>query len=735
MQSLPSKTPEQLKRKVNLVFGIHCHQPAGNFDFVFEEVYQRSYLPFIEVVSRHPGVKMTLHYTGGLLEWIEDHHPEWFDLVRPLVEAGQVELLGGGYFEPILASIPEEDRRSQIQLLSNYLLDKFGQSPRGMWLAERIWESSIVPSLVKSKIEYVLVDDSHFISTGLDPENLYGYYLTEEEGYPLAIFPIDAKLRYLTPFQPVEKSLEYLAEIADESGERCVVVVDDGEKYGSWPDTYNWVYTEGWLDQFLTALQANQDWLKTMTFSQVKDTRPGLGRIYLPTASYFEMNQWCLPAVKAGLLGRVERELEDLDKLETVRPFLHGGIWKNFLVKYPESNQMHKKMLYLSSRIKQLPESEERDAAQKLIYKAQTNDAYWHGVFGGLYLPHLRHAIYRYLIKAERCLDAARQREERKLGVNPAGAARLEFLDLNMDSRKEVLISTPFYTGGLTPSEGGQLFEFSVKSLGYNLLNTLQRRFEHYHDQDAEPVTSPVEEEGVATIHARETEVDQQLRKELAYDWYARRMFIDHFLGEQISLDEFADCQYAEQGDFVNQAYEWLVPDQGSTLNHAEKAIGTISLRRRGGAWDGESWILLELTKTFTFADRDLIVNYGLKNCSQQAASFRFGVECNLSMPSCGGPGGHYQLEGQGNWNGPLDLRKEDAGISQLKLVDEVLKGTVEINWDRPAALWRFPVETVSQSESGWEKTYQSSVVMPIWHLELNPGEKWRVGINLRVDW
>jgi alpha-amylase len=104
-------------------------------------------------------------------------------------------------------------------------------------------------------------------------------------------------------------------------------------------------------------------------------------------------------------------------------------------------------------------------------------------------------------------------------------------------------------------------------------------------------------------------------------------------------------------------------------------------------------------------------------------------------MPSCGGPGGHYQLEGQGDWNGPLDLRKEDAGVSQLQLVDEVLKGMVEINWDCPAALWRFPVETVSQSESGWEKTYQSSVVMPIWHLELNPGEKWRVGINLRVDW
>lgn len=724
----------EMKKRINLLFGIHCHQPAGNFDFVFEQVYQQAYLPFVEVIARHPQVKITLHYTGGLLEWITDRHPEWFEIVRPMVESNQVELLGGGFYEPILAVIPEADRRSQVTLLSDYLMDKFGQRPRGMWLAERVWESSIVPAIVRSGIEYVLVDDFHFICAGLDPTELYGYYLTEEEGYRLGVFPIDAKLRYLTPFQSVEKSLEYLAEIADETGQRCAIVADDGEKYGSWPDTYDWVYRQGWLDQFLTALEQNQDWIKTMTYSEVLDTTPPLGRIYLPTASYFEMGQWSLSAPKARALGNIHRELEDKGRLEEIRPFLRGGIWKNFLVKYPESNLMHKKMLYLADRVKQLPESEEKEAAQKLIYKAQTNDAYWHGVFGGLYLPHLRQAIYRYLIIAERCLDAARLREDRQSGIRSASVVKPEFLDLDKDGREEVMVATPFYTCGVTPHNGGQVYEFSIKPLGVNLLNTLRRHYEHYHENQVEQATAPPDGNGVQTIHSRETESDQALRNEVYHDWYARTAFIDHFLGKHVDLKEFARSTYPEQGDFVNQTYliqSQQEPDQIKENGHSWELI----LRRLGGVWEGDSRIPIEIVKSFTFLEKSLIVKYSISNASDKSVSLRFGVECNLAMPSCGGPGGKYRIDGQPGSEESFASWGEHAAVKRLELTDDVLKGTVSLEWDQPATLWKFPVETVSQSESGWEKTYQSSMIMPIWYLELNPGEAWPISLSLRVDW
>ena len=65
--------------------------------------------------------------------------------------------------------------------------------------------------------------------------------------------------------------------------------------------------------------------------------------------------------------------------------FLKGGIWKNFFVKYEESNRIHKRTLELSKA----RESVNKPDFDTALYKAQTNDALWHGVFGGLYLPNL----------------------------------------------------------------------------------------------------------------------------------------------------------------------------------------------------------------------------------------------------------------------------------------------------------------------------------------------------------
>jgi alpha-amylase/alpha-mannosidase (GH57 family) len=133
--------------KFQLVLLIHAHQPVGNFEKVFESAYVHSYLPFIEVLERHPSVRMGLHYTGSLLEWIERAHPEYFVRIRALVSRGQVEIVGGGFFEPILISIPPEDRREQITRLADYIEKHFGARPRGAWLAERVWEPQVPSTL------------------------------------------------------------------------------------------------------------------------------------------------------------------------------------------------------------------------------------------------------------------------------------------------------------------------------------------------------------------------------------------------------------------------------------------------------------------------------------------------------------------------------------------------------------------------------------------------------------
>lgn len=697
--------------KIQLLFGIHCHQPIGNFDFVFEEVYQKSYRPFLDVLRRHQDVKISLHYTGGLLEWIAQNHPDWFDLVRGLSLAGQIEFLGGGFYEPILAVIPEPDRQAQVNRLSEYLNDKFGQRPQGMWLAERVWDSSIVKAISQTGIKYVLVDDYHLISAGLAQPELHGYFLTEEEGHPLAVFPIDANLRYLTPFQPVEKSLDYLRQLAESDDSSCAIVVDDGEKYGSWPHTYQWVYEEGWLDQFFTQLEENQDWIKTATFTEAMAENRPKGRIYLPTASYFEMGQWSLPADRARQFAEANQELENSQHLERFRPFLRGGIWKNFLVKYPESNNMHKKMLHLSARLAAIPPGAARMEAERELYRGQTNDAYWHGVFGGLYLPHLRHAVYRHLIACEQALDAA--------GESPG--LNLALTDINKDGIQEVMVTTPAYTALFSPV-GGQMYEFSVKELKTNILNTLSRRFEHYHAENQD-MSVAGDGEGIPSIHHHEGQAEAGWRRELYYDKYDRCSFIDHFFTGPVSLAEFATSGYTEAGDFVSGEYSPAVdPEQGRLV-----------LDRLGHLNQDQP---VTVTKTLAFHTHEsrLTAEYAVANPGQTVLQTTFGIEFNLAMPACGSEWGQYLLNGQPPAESSLGSWGEENGVREVVLADRILGGRVTLAWSQPARVWRWPVETVSQSESGWEKTYQSSLVLPQWELALQPGETWRLDLEWLVD-
>ena len=124
---------------IHLGLVIHNHQPVGNFPWVFQQVYEESYLPMIKALEQHPQVRLSLHYTGSLLDWFHEAHPEFVERIAVLVRRNQVELVSGGYYEPILPSIPDRDKIAQIRRLNECLFRDFGVNASGMWIAERVW--------------------------------------------------------------------------------------------------------------------------------------------------------------------------------------------------------------------------------------------------------------------------------------------------------------------------------------------------------------------------------------------------------------------------------------------------------------------------------------------------------------------------------------------------------------------------------------------------------------------
>src|SRR5437764_2583174 len=438
-----------MPQKFHLALLIHAHQPCGNFEHVLEKASDSSYLRFIEPLEKHAGVRLGLHYSGPLLAWIEEHRPEYFVRLKKLVQGGQVELVGGGFYEPILVSIPPEDQREQITRLAAYLEKHFGRVPLGAWLAERVWEPQLPTALATANVAYTLVDDIHFLSAGFEPEELFGAYIAEDRGKTVWLYPGQKVLRYHIPLGKAEDALAYLRDAASLHPGGVAAMADDMEKLGVWPGTHEHCYKDGWLSDFFTALEENADWLAVSTPGGYLETRAPLGRADLPTASYTEMMEWARPTT---VRQRYHEVLKEFSARPEILSFLRGGSWRGFFRKYPESNLLHKKMLRVSARIAAaLARHDDRKAADELLQardllmRAQCNDAYWHGIFGGIYAPHLRTDPWRNLIRAEAIAD--RQ-------TPGALVARVELLDYDADGTNELLFTSLESQPLLKPSDG-----------------------------------------------------------------------------------------------------------------------------------------------------------------------------------------------------------------------------------------------------------------------------------------
>ncbi len=717
-------------KRIHFLFAIHNHQPVGNFEHVFSLACERSYKPFVRILEKYPSIKTTLHYSGPLLEWMETGDHELFDLLHELIDRRQVELMGGGMYEPVFSILRERDVIGQIMMMTDHIRNSFRTEPSGAWTAERVWDP-VLPRLIRrTGLGYTLLDSTHFLRTGLSPEQIRGYYVTEREGSSLAVYPIDMHLRYTIPFEPPAKTIEYLQYRA--SGDETVAVTygDDGEKFGLWPGTHAWVYEQGWLESFFAELEKNRHMIKMTGFSEYLQMQPPEGIIYLPTVSYEEMMEWSLPA---EAIGRYDDMMEKLTKLglqERYSQFLCGGYWNNFLAKYPESNNMHKKMIHISERLEAVemgnPDPDTLTAARRELYQGQCNCPYWHGLFGGIYLNYLRHAVYEHLINAEKIIDV----HTRGSGPWIEGAA----VDFKRDLSSEVLVTGSSLNAYFSLRDGGSMFELDYKPRSFNLCNTLTRRMEGYHRKlkiDAGRGEGPSDQENQpVSIHHISKVKEEGLGNLLVYDWYQRYSFIDHFLGSGTTPDSFSSCRYSEEGDFVGAFYSLSVIE-----TDADRHEVSFSLERRGHVLQHDQEMPIAVKKHFTINDAAQTVEsrYEVTNHSDRALDLWLGIEFNVTLLAGEDPLRYYSFPEGSDTELYMNSREQRSSLERFELRDDWNGFGVCFTSSPATDVWVFPLETVSQSEDGLERTYQGSSLLLNNTLRLEPNRTYYKTIALRL--
>jgi alpha-amylase len=658
-----------------MLMAIHCHQPVGNFGFVFEEAFKRSYKPFLDVLERHPNIKLALHYSGSLIDWLSENQPQFISRIRQMVAKGQVEMLASGYYEPILPMIPETDRRSQIELMKAALKKLTLKDVSGLWLTERVWEPQLPETLEKCGINYTFLDTNHFrFLKGLIPDyaqvneggfwDLLGFYSTEFSGHAVNIFPSSKRLRYWIPFQEPYKTVELCRGLSSR-GPAVITYADDGEKFGLWPDTFEWVYEKGWLERFFDALDKESDWLATSTPGEYLKCSSGpQAKVYIPCASYEEMEQWS------------------------------GGYFRNFLTKYPESNMLYKKMHMISGKVYsfsnhagdlQKKASKSSDAetglikqAQTELYKSQCNDVYWHGVFGGLYLGVLRNSAYRHLINAQKIL--------RKI---PGAGQDIEFVDVNSDGHEEAVLSSEFLSGVVDIHNNAELIELDYFPKSVNLLNVLGRRYESYHEKLKEKgiAKSSHQHSSPSSIHDGSGTMEEGLDNYLVYDTKRRSSFADHALSQLPSLEEICTSSFGKHCLWSGACWDL---DKDKLKTNGNISLDLKRVFGEGKAKDGRIEKSIRLSKKSS----KLSFGYRVKNLHVPVIALEF----NLSLRDV------QRLRPV--WTesvSQVELKDSDFGISAL------------ISFDKPAHLVTYPIETVSASESGLERTFQGLSVMGLW--------------------
>ena len=424
----------------------------------------------------------------------------------------------------------------------------------------------------------------------------------------------------------------------------------------------------------------------------------------MPTSSYVEMGEWALPPDESLAFTAALHAAQRAHKPEA--RWLRGAFWRNFQVRYREINDLHKQMLRTSAKVDELPDGDDRVRALDHLYQGQSNDCYWHGLFGGIYISHMRLATYEHLIAAEDIADRALGRDH-----------VTERLDLDLDGHDDVRLAGPGQVVTVDLNEGAGIGGWDVRAVRHALGAVMRRRPEAYHEtlrrHEAAGPESAKRGDAPESIHEVVRTKEPGLSERLHYDPFERRSGLVRFLPPDSTAEAWATAAAVELGDAVEGAFEIVSIDD-------DRLVVT-----RGATVAGEFGpVACQVTKDLSIGGDRRSPTLGLavtvENRSNARLDALLGIEWTLTMLGGGGnPSAWLEVD---DARASHDSHGTATDVRTFSQGNDWIGVSVETTVSEPAGLWWSPVETVSNSEAGFERIYQGAGLLLAWPLSLAGG-------------
>ncbi len=675
------------------------------------------------------------------MRWLALYQSGCSNCLRGLVDEGRVELLAGGWAEPILPALPMRDAVGQLELQARIFTGHLGQRPQGGWVSHGAWDPALVEIFSRADLGYCVLPGEAMLAAGRTIADTHGMWLTERGGKPIRLLPGDVTLSRsvgLVPHSEVLKVLERRRAWGAELVTLAMDVTELGERmplkdFGSW------------LTGFFEALSENGHWLRTVVPSKALPKLYPRGRVYVPSWTPLQLAQSCLGRSSAQLLGDAPY-------------YVRAGTWETLLSRYENVNRIHKRMWLASADVERLrrrmsqaegdpdlARSRSLEQATVALYRAQGSATWFEGPEGGLYSPEVRNGVFESLAECESLVG-------RNLG--DSGRIRTLRLDYDRDGHDEIIVRTPHFVAIVDPDEGGALTELSCFGVYGNVLDTTRRREEPWHARldsytklpslvlDEEVEEDEEEEDGPTTFELpsiswsipllvdeeQDTGTLQNLADDLFVDRYPRNALLDHFLGPATTPHNLARSAHDELGDFVGAPYALVSAER---IGPGELSV--VMTREGGVNLQGEAR-LVQIRKELRFSrDRPAIeITYELTNRFQTTVESRFAVEMTLSMPR-GVAAPHLLADGVER------LSLEEAGsldnVETIRL-DQGGGRTVVIRLPprAHADLYHYPVNAIVPRDGLMASVQQGVCLVLCWPVQLWGEERHVCEFSLTIE-